>query len=344
MAMRPAAPLPGARRGWRAAAALAPLALLAGCVVAPYGTHYRASTTQPGAQEVKAWCGGLAGPVTGLAMDLGGGVRLEAFTQAERAEGVPLRLDLVVPAGPGFAFAGPVRVLADGRELAVPFTGAVRRSVRVEPGQEIDAARLRPGRASRDAAAPQGELLLHLQTAAPVPSRIAVQGPELVFADGAGRLPPVELARSARKPFLFVSGGPDSSRESVEGTLPAMRWSGRWLYRDTHAEAELKLRPRDARPFRLETASLQWRDANGAVLPVRLARAELWFDDRFAPGQDIGAAPFETRVALEATLAPGISAFVVQWPDMLHAGRRLTVAPLRFERRSLSGGVQPFNC
>jgi hypothetical protein len=271
-------------------------------------------------------------------------VQLQASTQAERAEGVPLRLDLTIPAGPALAFAGPVRVLADGRELDVAFSGAVRRRVPVQAGEEIDAARLRPGRASRDAAAPQGELLLHLRTTGPVPSRIAVQGPELVFAEGAERLPPVELARSARKPYLFVAGGPDSSLESVDGTLAAVRWTGRWLYRDTHAEAELKLWPRDARPFRLETASMQWRDANGAVLPVRLTRADLWFDDRFAPGQDVGAAPFETRVTLEATLAQGISAFVVQWPDMLHAGRRLTVAPLRFERRSLSGGVQPFNC
>jgi hypothetical protein len=277
-------------------------------------------------------------------MDLGGGVQLQASTQAERAEGVPLRLDLTIPAGPALAFAGPVRVFADGRDLDVAFSGAARRRVPVQPGEQIDAALLRPGRASRNAEAPQGELLLHLQTTAPVPSRIVVQGPELVFADGAGRVPPVDLARSARKPFLFVAGGSDSSRESVEGTLPTLRWTGRWLYRDTHAEAELKLRPRDARPFRLETSSMQWRDANGSVLPVRLTRADLWFDDRFAPGQDIGAAPFETRVTLEATLARGISALIVQWPDMLHAGRRLTVAPLRFERRSLSGGAQPFNC
>ena len=82
---------------------LAPLvAPLAGCVVAPYGTYYRPSSSVPGASFRRAWCQGQAVPTTQIELPLGDGLTLSAraerdYIERDRPE-LPLRVVLTVPA------------------------------------------------------------------------------------------------------------------------------------------------------------------------------------------------------------------------------------------------------
>jgi hypothetical protein len=130
---------------------LALAALLAGCVVAPYGTYYRPSSADPGATYSRAWCGGHAGPTTNIELSLGDGLRLSARAVRDYAERdreqLPLRLVLAVPAQTPVRFtADPLSIVetGSGRMIdASPTVRAVGRAT-LAPNATVVPRQLRP--------------------------------------------------------------------------------------------------------------------------------------------------------------------------------------------------------
>lgn len=89
--------------------------LLPGCVISPSGSHYRPTADRGVAKAVRAFCGGKAGPDTGLRLDLGAGlvVELGSVLDPGSLSGLSIRLDVEVPARTELAVAGPIRILND---------------------------------------------------------------------------------------------------------------------------------------------------------------------------------------------------------------------------------------
>lgn len=367
------------RRQWCGRAlALAGAAALGGCVVTPYGTYYRPSTAQPGAVERRGWCQGKAGPVTALDIDLGRGLRMEARTDRAEPSGHRLRLLLTVPADTALRLAGPARLLtADGQAIALAWSASARRAVPVQAGQWFDPRQLRPGSgaaAARDREAPFGSLFLQAQPVpGPLPRAIVIEGLSLAAGARMLVLPAQTLARPAgpRQARLYRSAEEQAavqaraaacqretprlacgnilefSEGSHSGTLPGTRWNGQWAALDIGGEAlrgEMSFALQEPGPWRVDGSGWQLRDAaGGAARPLRVATATLRFDDAIDPQAGLPAGTAETRLSFEASLPPDIGSFELRLP-LLRDGTPVDLAPIRFERRSLDGGAEPFNC
>lgn len=368
--------LNAARRRWCLAALALPLA---GCVAAPYGTYYRPATAQPGARTGRGWCQGNAGPVTTLDIDLGGGMSLAARTERAGEGGVPLQVLLDVPPRTALHAEGlPLLRTLDGRPLAVRWSVRARRGVAIDPSALVDPQRLRPGAgpaAAHDPAAPQGWLTLRT---VPLPAglgeRLELEGLALRQGDRLLAVPAVTLARPAspRQPDLYRSQAERAavqarfeacrrdtpqracenilgySEDSDAGSIPGLRWRGRWERQRWSGGAlggELHLACQQPGPWRLEAGPWNLRDAaGGAVHPLRIASASLYFDDAVDLQTPMQPADAGTKVALDALLPADTPSFELVLPALLRDGERVAIAPLRFERRSLDVGVEPFNC
>ena len=348
---------------------------LAGCVVAPYGPYYRPATAQPGAQERRAWCQGAAGPVTGVDMDLGGGVRLRASTDRLQVAGWPLRIEITLPRQTALRFTEPVRLVSGGKTLETPLAAVALRTVAVDPTAWSEPQSLRPGLPGTGDA-PHGELKVRTQPLAiPAPARMVVEGLALVRDGNATMLPAATLERvnSRAQPYAYRSAQEEAALQarvaacrrdtprlacqniidfagaSHSAGAPGVRWSWRWWVAP-HAGAptvdgELTLAVLEPGRWRLDASRLQLVEGDSrASHPVRLAPGVLSFSDRLDLQQGVAAGSADTRVLLEAVLPQGLPDFEVRLPPLLRNGERMVIAPLHFERRSFDGGVEPFNC
>jgi hypothetical protein len=376
-----------ARRRWLLGAAVLPLA---GCVATPYGAYHRPTSADPGARGVRAWCGGTAGPQTGLEIDVGFGVKVSARTEratAARAEaGLPLRVAIVLPRDravrvqPG---AVSVRSLGDGVLALAP---SLRAYGGAEAGvlDEVDVAPLRPGgRAgvAADAMAPQGWVVLDLQGfEGEPPLAFELAGPGLI-ADGRRRaFPALTLRRAASRDTIgwyrtsaqlqqLVDRVAACQRETptraCENTLrhsPAsfelddglVTWHGEigalnLATAPQRLRAEILFAVRGAARWRLDGDRFPLRDLDhGRLQTLRAARMRLRFDETLPRDAVVelaaSAAATPATLAVDFTLPAGIGDFEVRLPPVQAGDRRLEFAPLRFERRSLDGGIEPFNC
>jgi hypothetical protein len=369
---------PVARRALLRAAAVLPLASLGGCVVAPYGTYHRPSSTLAGAQLGKAWCQGQAGPETRLQADLQG-VRLSVRTERQprgSPPGVLLFAELTLPPGQLLHWQGAPRVLVEGRPLAVTPQVSARRSQDLGADQWVDVVALRPGTASVDAQAPYGTLHVRPVTVAGQPQRVVVEGLALEHAGSRWVLPATALARPASRtlpgtyrseaeqasvlaradacrrdtPQLACDNIVEFSSDSHRGQDAVLRWHGRWYGversgRPRRFEGEMVLQPLRTGRLRVVDAGWQVRpEEGGPAQPLRAARAWLSFDDRLDAGQIVPAAGVETRIQVEALLPEDVPTFEFLLPPFATGGRRVQPPPIRFERRRFDGGLEPFNC
>ena len=369
---------PLARRRLLRAAGLLPLASLAGCVVAPYGSYHRPSSSLAGAQLGKAWCQGRSGPETRLQADLQG-VRLSVRTEPQPRSGPPgilLFVELTVPPGQLLHWQGEPRVLVEGRPAAVSPQVSARRSLLLAAEQWADLVTLRPGSVAMDPQAPYGSLLVRPAAVAGQPARVVVEGLALEQAGMRWVLPATPLARPASRtlPDVYRSDAEQAavlaragacsldtpeqacdnivefSSDSHRGQDASLRWRGRWyLARRSGAapqfEGELNLVPLRAGRLRVVDSAWQVRAADGgAAQPLRSSQVRLSFDDRLDAGHVVPAAGVETRIAVQALLPEDVPTFDFLLPAFATAGRKVEPTRIRFERRRFDGGVEPFNC
>jgi len=366
------------RRALLRAAALLPLGTLGGCIVAPYGTYHRPSADQPGARLVRGWCQGRAGPETGIDLEFAG-LRLHARTEPVRV-GTPtvlwLSAVLTVPAGAALHWPAAPRLLADGRTMPVEPTVSARRAHDVAAGQWLEADRLRPGRGAVDPASPFGALALRLAPSGPAASRITVDGLSLESEGGRFVLPATTMAlpggrstphtyRSAEEQAAARARAqacprdtPDRACDNIldfaeishSGQDAGWRWRGRWYQFPRgngpgQLEGEMTLASLQHRRWRFGDDAFRVRDDGGAPpRPLRIAHASVTFEDAVEPGAVVAPSAVETRVHVQARLPEGAPSFELRLPSLVVNGARVEPPPLRFERRSFDGGIEPFNC
>jgi hypothetical protein len=368
------------RRRWCERALLLPaLAALGGCVAAPYGTYYRPSTAVPGTRERRAWCQGNAGPVTGLELDLGGGLLLSAWTDRGAPTGLLLRVAISVPSHMRLRFGDAPRLLAAGGQLLdVSWSVSAQRTVAVDPTNWLDPQALRPGtaQAAVEADARFGRLRAQVPPlAGPAPQRIVVQGLRLVRDGRSEAVPAIELARPASRTQAGTYRSPqeqaaararadacrrDTPQRACDNIVEfaqvshaaeaaGARWAWRWWTTTAGGaealQAEVSTAVAEPGRWRLDTAAFQLRDADtGTVRPLRLTSAQLSFDDRIDPRNGVTPGPADTQVLLAAMLPEGMPDFELRLPVLLRDSSPFETAPLRFDRRSFDGGVEPLNC
>ncbi|MBA2962710.1 MULTISPECIES: hypothetical protein [Ramlibacter] len=350
---------------------------VAGCVPTPYGTYWRPVVAHAGARDRRAWCQGQAGPVTGVDVDLGGGLALAVVAEAARDGAVPVRVQLALPAGKAVRMPGLPRVVADGRPLEGPVQLSAFRSVPVAAGTWVDPQRLRPGAgpaAALEPEAPFGRARLRIAELPGAASpQLTAAGLRVGFDDRTVDLPAVELARGGARatPDSYRSAQQQAADEARAaacrrdtpqracdnildyiGTSHAavhegIAWSGRW-YRsrsDDGLHAELALAVRQGARWRLEADGFQLRDAaGGAVRPLALTAGSLVFSDRIEPGAPLPAAAVPTTAGLAFTVPADAGSAEFQLAPLLADGEPLALPPVRLERRRFDGGVEPFNC
>lgn len=242
---------------------LALAALLAGCVVAPYGTYCHPASADPSATFKRGWCGGQAGPTTDIELALGDGLRLSAsvaraYAERDRSE-LPLRLVLAVPAqlpvrfttdrlrlvetGSGRAIEAPVSVWAIGRATLAPTATVVPQRLR-PAGSALVAT---------DARAPHGQAFLRAEGPAGfVPDAFTLAGPLVVLDTVSVPWPPVVL----RWPAGVRS--PSEYRSDAEQALLAAR--AETCRRETPQRAcDNLLEFGLSRSFALDAGPVQWQ-------------------------------------------------------------------------------------
>jgi len=107
--------------------ALGATVTLPGCVIAPYGTYYRPVASRGLASARRAYCGGKAGPNTGLRIDLGGALAIEVSSVLDPGSltGLSIRLELDVPPRTELVIDGPIRLKSDDELVDVKLTDPV---------------------------------------------------------------------------------------------------------------------------------------------------------------------------------------------------------------------------
>ncbi|MBL0944824.1 MAG: hypothetical protein IBJ04_10900 [Hydrogenophaga sp.] len=173
------------RRHW---IALAAVATLPACVVAPYGTYYRPETPLARAEWRRANCQGKSGPQTGVRLDLGDGLFIEVRSVLDRGDtrGLQISLAFTLPARTVIALSGPVALEVDGQPVAARFTDpsyggrAPGPGDRWQQGEPIETSRS-GGRVELQALVPQPGAQVRLSWPAAQRNGQALVLPELVL-------------------------------------------------------------------------------------------------------------------------------------------------------------------
>jgi hypothetical protein len=376
------------RRPWWAGLALS-TAMLAGCVVTPYGPYYRPSVDHPAAVLKGAWCQGVAGPKTALVLPLAPGVDLTARAQRQYAERdrreLPLRIELTLPAGQPARFAGDtLRVieLGSGKPLGSAPEVTVHRSATLAADGWVDPVRLRPSGAAGTPVqddAPHGRATLRVDVEPGfTPGRLQLDGVVLARDDGAVKMPPVTMSRPASRaslrdyrsaawhaaleqqaaacrrdtPQRACDNIVDHSSVSFALAEPAARWSGRWfVFGDgaaAHVTGDIAYAPVTPGRWRLASGVVTVRDGAGEVRAAKVREVRIAFADRIALDTPLFAGPVagsgDARITIEVLLPGDAPDFEVRLPDLLLDTQRVAIPPIRFDRRTFDGGIEPFNC
>lgn len=368
---------PMGRRRLLLAGAAVPLLGLSACVAMPYGTYYRPSTTAAGAQLRRGWCQGKAGPLTAVSYQQAGlGVETRFEQGGAHAPGQRLWAQVTVPPGMAVVPLGPVQLTAGGRPLQVPAQLVARRGMGVQAATWIDPQALRPGRRAADPAQPHGSLRFDVDGGPAIGPRLLVEGLVLERDAGSVVIPPALMARPAspRSPDAYRTEEEQAavraraeacrrdtpqracdnlvaySETSHAGQNAALRWTARWTEfergrNDRRLEGQLTLVPLLPGRWRLSDERFQVREPDRQeARPLRARTARVAFADLVEPGVPIPASGAETRLVLEVELPDGTPDFELAWPELRIAGATVALAPVRFERRSFDGGIEPFNC
>ncbi len=194
---------------------------LAGCLPAPYGPYYQPTYANPEAQVVKAYCGGKAGPPTGLSTPLAPGVRLQI--NASDAARLPPMLGLQFRLDPGALVQFQANTLAVGdgtAEVRMPGSLRVSSQARVPADQPIDMVALGPidpsaWRSTPGLAAPQAVVGTGFAGGVPGtrPDWLVLQWPAIRWADGSmTTFEPVRLeAQLSRSGWLEYRSAQESA-------------------------------------------------------------------------------------------------------------------------------------
>lgn len=137
---------------------------------------------------------------------------------------------------------------------------------------------------------------------------------------------------------------------STEG--PDAHWAGRWyVFGDgprARIEGEVNFALRAPGPWRVASDTLTVRDAAGNGRTARFSRIHLALNDRISLDTPLFAGPVDgtgsARVSIEVRLPDGPPDFEVMLPDLQLGAQRVTIPPIRFDRRAFDGGIEPFNC
>jgi hypothetical protein len=248
----------------------------------------------------------------------------------------------------------------------------------------VEATKLRPSgatAAATDADAPFGRVFFRF--AGPVgfaPEAVTLTAPALRFDEGEVASPAVELRRpgSASSPNEYRSADEQASLKaradacrrdtpqracqnivdfgasrSFALDLGPLRWQGRWVrYEFNNGEArldgDLVLAVREPRRWRLATTQVTLRDAAGAVQTLDIPAFDVRFVDRITLDAPLHAEPVgrraDTEMQIEVLLPGTAPDFELRLPPLRVDGQRIATTPIRFEKRSLDSGVEPFNC
>ncbi len=131
-----------------------------------------------------------------------------------------------------------------------------------------------------------------------------------------------------------------------------LRWQGRWTRferrnGDVRLEGDLWLAVREQGRWRLLSDRFVLRDG-AREETASFTQLELRYVDRIALDTPLHTQPVarraDTRVQIEALLPAGAPDFELRLPPLRIGERRVAIAPIRFDKRSFDGGIEPFNC
>ena len=296
---------------------------------------------------------------------------------------LPLRINLTLPAAPTRFADGQLQVTAGGKAIGNAPQVNVSRYAALPIDGWIDPARVRPSgvpAAGAPHVGPNGEATLELTTGTGFePDRIVLDG--LVIEQGGRRIamPPVEMTRpaSTRNVSDYTSAAMqarlqaraadcrrdtpqrncqnivDFASKSFELDEPDAQFSGRWYRFDGRADrpinGNIEIRLKRPERWRLVTSALTVTDADsGTRRAPEIRRLAFASNDRVPLDAPLFAGPVdgsaEARMSIEMMLPGGTGDFELRLPALLMGAQRIDVPAIRFERRLLDGGVEPFNC
>jgi hypothetical protein len=246
----------------------------------------------------------------------------------------------------------------------------------------VDPARVRPSGAAGTplkADAPHGDATLRVSFEPGfAPERLQFDGLVVERDDGALDLPPVAMSRPASKSSLRDYRSPalharleheaatcrletpqracnnivEHSNLSFALVEPAARWSGRWfVFGDgagAHVQGDIRFAPTAPGRWRLASNTVKARDVAGETHQASIDALHIAFNDRIALDTPLFAGPVEgggdARITIEVLLPGAAPDFEVALPDLQLGAQRVPVPPIRFDRRTFDGGIEPFNC
>jgi hypothetical protein len=210
------------------------------------------------------------------------------------------------------------------------------------------------------------------------PDRLQLDGLVITRDDGALRMPSVAMSRPAskfsvrdyRSPALqerLEQEAATCRRETPQSACdnivehstvsfalaePAAAWSGRWfVFGDgarARVEGSIDFAPRAPVRWRVASNAVTVRDADGTARTAEFSQLRLAFNDRVALDTPLFTGAVDgtgdARVTIEVLLPGAVPDFDVVLPDLLLGAQRVAIPPIRFERRTFDGGIEPFNC
>lgn len=304
------------------------------------------------------------------------------YPERDRPE-LPLRLRLQLPpAAVRFEQAG-LQVNEGKAAIGSAPQISVYRYAPLPADGWIDPARVRPSgavAAGLDHVGPHGKAILELTTGTGfVPERIGLDG---LAIDQAGRriaMPAVELMRpsSARNDSGYISAAMrdrlqaraaacrrdtpklacdniiEYASHSFEIEEPDAHFRGRWYRFDGRAgqsiQGDIEITLRRPERWRLLADGFAVTDAaTGLRRSPEIRRFVLALNDRVPLDTPLFAGPVdgsaEAQMSIEVMLPGGTGDFEVRLPALMVGSERIDVPVMRFEKRYLDGGIEPFNC
>ncbi|MCM5572331.1 hypothetical protein M6I34_17590 [Burkholderiaceae bacterium FT117] len=364
---------------------LAAVALLAGCIPAPYGPYYRPSYPDASAQAVKAWCGGQAGPPTGLVVSLADGLTMRVGAATATGAAPKAMLSFELAPGTTLRFLeDSVRVDDGAGSGRIPVRMSVASHARVAPTDIVDLPALSAvAPAALDAAGP-GAVSITVGTgfspgAAGVrPEVLRIEWPSIRWADGTvTRFAAVELkGRMSKSGWLQYRT--DDETEALQARYARCRaetpqrncaflldsYENGFTVGADGATLRGRLlvtepaKPRLAAYLTMELPQLQaWRWSDPDVLLRDPRSGQSWRQPFGASGVGVRAQglPLSTPLAAPAGASATASIEVplgsaageryrLRLPPVEVNGRRTQPEAIELERRTMDGGLEPFNC
>lgn len=358
--------------------------LLCGCLPAPYGPYYHPTYADPAAAvPVKAYCGGQAGPPTGLTGPLAPGLRWKVDAAGASQAAPVLRIQFQLAPGQVLQFQDDrVQVEAGGRASGERMPLRTVSQFRVAADQVAHA--LAPAPVARPGAAggaPTARMSVGSGFAPGIaglrPERLTLQWPDVVWADGAvTRFPAVALQGALDRGWFRYRSAQESARlrarhaqclqetpnqncrfilESHEHSFMVQSdgatLEGRLLVTDParpRLDAYITLDLPRVLPWRWSAPQAVVTDAeSGRSTRQPLAASAVTVTQDGLPLSTRLQAPEggETSVGLELPLQPAAAPrYRVLLPPLELQGVPLRLQPIELERRLLDGGIEPFNC